>query len=236
MLLLYIRHADPIYSPDSITPLGEQQAEAIGRRIAKYGVDEIYSSTSIRAQMTAKPAAELLKKEVVTTEIFLEDRVYQDFAIPNEEGKNRWFWVLSRMKQLLLSPEVLQLGLEWYKHPELARFEKGFLRIYDELDEFLLSKGYAHERGTGKYKIVEPSKKRVAVFAHAGYGIAFLSCLLDIPFPLVVMHFDLQPSGMIAINFENAESGYCAPRILTYSNDGHLYAENIPANRGRILF
>ena len=236
MLLLYIRHADPIYSPDSITPLGERQAEAIGRRIARYGVDEIYASTSKRAQMTAKPASEMLKKEVVTSEIFLEDRVFTDFAIPGENGKRRWFWGIPKMKQLLSSPEVLQLGQEWYKHPELSQFEKGFMRIYDELDEFLLSKGYAHERGTGRYKIVEPSKRRTAIFAHAGYGVAFLSCLLDIPFPLVTLHFDLQPSGMIAINFEDSESGYCIPRLLTYSNDAHLYAENIPANRGKILF
>ena len=32
MLFFYIRHGDPIYSPDSLTPLGRRQAEALGRR------------------------------------------------------------------------------------------------------------------------------------------------------------------------------------------------------------
>ena len=49
MLLFYVRHGDPIYNPDSLTPLGERQAEAIARRLALYGIDKIYSSTSTRA-------------------------------------------------------------------------------------------------------------------------------------------------------------------------------------------
>lgn len=64
MLLFYIRHGDPIYDPDSLTPLGNRQAEAVAKRLAVYGIDEIYSSTSNRAQLTAKPTTELIKKEI----------------------------------------------------------------------------------------------------------------------------------------------------------------------------
>ena len=38
MILYYIRHGDPIYNPDSLTPLGERQAEAIGHRLAGRGI------------------------------------------------------------------------------------------------------------------------------------------------------------------------------------------------------
>lgn len=34
MLFFYIRHGDPIYNPDSLTPLGRRQAEALGKRLA----------------------------------------------------------------------------------------------------------------------------------------------------------------------------------------------------------
>ncbi len=34
MLLYYIRHGDPIYDPDSLTPLGERQSEALRRQTA----------------------------------------------------------------------------------------------------------------------------------------------------------------------------------------------------------
>ena len=64
MLFFYIRHGDPIYNPDSLTPLGERQAEAVGKRLALFGIDEIYASTSNRAQLTAKPLCELVKKDI----------------------------------------------------------------------------------------------------------------------------------------------------------------------------
>ena len=35
MLLFYIRHGDPIYNPDSLTPQGERQAEALAKQIGR---------------------------------------------------------------------------------------------------------------------------------------------------------------------------------------------------------
>ena len=64
MLFFYVRHGDPTYVPDELTPLGRRQAEAVAKRLALYGIDRIYSSTSNRAYETAIPTAELLKKEV----------------------------------------------------------------------------------------------------------------------------------------------------------------------------
>ena len=63
MIFYYIRHGDPIYDPDSLTPLGTRQAEALSKRLALYGLDKIYCSTSNRAFLTAKPTCELLNKE-----------------------------------------------------------------------------------------------------------------------------------------------------------------------------
>ena len=63
MILYYVRHGDPIYNPDSLTPLGQRQAEAVGKRLALYGIDEVYSSDSNRAMQTAEPTCQLLKKE-----------------------------------------------------------------------------------------------------------------------------------------------------------------------------
>jgi probable phosphoglycerate mutase len=65
MIFYYIRHGDPVYNPDSLTPLGSRQAEAVSKRLALYGLDRIYSSTSNRAIMTAQPTCEILKKEPV---------------------------------------------------------------------------------------------------------------------------------------------------------------------------
>ena len=66
MLLYYIRHGDPTYDPDELTPLGKRQAEAVARRLSQYGLDEIYVSSSNRAQETCRPTCEILKKVPVT--------------------------------------------------------------------------------------------------------------------------------------------------------------------------
>ncbi len=235
MFLVYVRHGDPIYNPDSITPLGERQAEALARRIARFGIDEIYSSPFKRAQMTARPTAELCKKEVIISDIFSEGRIYHNFACPNDNGVESWFWNNTRIKELMTSDEVVRMGGDWYKHPELAQFEKAIVQAYDELDAFLLEQGYEHIRGTGKYKIVKPSDKRIAIFAHHGYGLAFLSCLFDIPYPRVYMHFDIRTAGVTAIHFKNSKDGYCTPVLTTLSNDAHLYAENLPTKLGEVF-
>ena len=42
MLFFYIRHGDPIYDPDSLTALGEKQADSLAKRLSVYGIDRIF--------------------------------------------------------------------------------------------------------------------------------------------------------------------------------------------------
>ena len=84
-------------------------------------------------------------------------------------------------------------------------------------------------KGSGKYKIVQPNDDRVALFAHQGFGIAFLSCLLDIPYPQFANHFDMCHTGMTVIEFRD-EGGFAFPRVLTLSSDSHLYRDGLPTN------
>ena len=66
MKLLFIRHADPDYENDALTPKGVREAELLADRIVKTPIDEYYVSPMGRAQLTAKPSLERLKKEAVT--------------------------------------------------------------------------------------------------------------------------------------------------------------------------
>ena len=36
MILYIVRHGDPIYDPDSLTPLGHEQAKAVAKRFTVY--------------------------------------------------------------------------------------------------------------------------------------------------------------------------------------------------------
>lgn len=230
MIFYYIRHGDPIYNPDSLTPLGERQAEALAKRLALYGLDEIYSSTSNRAIMTAKPTCEILKKEATLLDFTNEGHAWRELSLKNEDGIPYMFLAAHpEIKALFTSKEIRDLGDNWFDHPRFLGkgYDKGIARIYDNGDAFLESLGYEHIRYTGRYKVKEPNNKRVALFAHHGFGTAFLSCMLDIPYPAFATHFCMCHSGMTVIEFKE-ENGYAIPKILTLSSDSHLYREGLP--------
>ena len=238
MIFYYIRHGDPIYNPDSLTPFGVCQAEALSKRLALYGLDKIYSSTSNRAIMTAKPTCELLKIEPELLDFANEGYVWQEFTIEEEDGSgNTWLFQNESVIELFNSKEIRDLGDRWFEHDKFKgrNYEKGINRIYNESDKLFESLGYKHERYTGKYKVCKPNDKRVALFAHQGFGLVFLSCLLDIPFPIFSTHFDMCTSGLTVIDFKE-KNGYSTPKILTLSSDAHLYNEGLLTGYNGISF
>ncbi|MBQ4070800.1 MAG: histidine phosphatase family protein [Clostridia bacterium] len=228
MRFFYVRHGDPIYEPDSLTPLGHRQAEAVGRRLARYGIDEIYASTSNRAILTATPLSELTKKEIKTLDFANEGHAWESLTIMAKNPDRKTFLFHSlEAREAFRTPECRALGFEWYLHPQFEgyKYKEGIERIRRESDAFFESLGYKHE-GCGKYKVIEHSDKRIAFFAHQGFGMAFLPCILGIPYSEFATRFDLLLTGITAINFYE-EAGYAYPIIYSMSNDGHLYEDNL---------
>ena len=239
MILYYIRHGDPIYDPDMLTPMGRRQAEAVAKRLALYGVDEIYSSSSTRAMETAQPTCELLGKTLTTLDWMHEDYCTKAFGVPIcEGGRLTWLWARSDYAELLCSREVREMGDRWYEHPAFA--ELGFKEYYADMkrniDGWIATLGYEHDRERGMYKVTGDNKeKRVALFAHEGVSKVFMSEILDIPYPYYAEHFEMKHSGMTAIYFDEGRKaynfhGYARARVLTLSNDSHLYREGLPTN------
>ena len=66
-----------------------------------------------------------------------------------------------------------------------------------------------------------------------------MSELLDIPFPYYATHFEMKHTGMTVISFDEGRrysfDGYARPRVLTVSNDSHLYRDGIPTNHASTL-
>ena len=73
------------------------------------------------------------------------------------------------------------------------------------------------------------------LFAHQGFGLAFLSEVLDIPYPLFTNHFDMCHTGMTVIEFRE-ENGVAIPKVLTLSSDAHLYREGLPTKYNNNLY
>jgi len=237
MLLIYARHGDPIYTPDQITPLGEEQAKALANRLQVFGVDEIYASTSNRAIQTAQPTSELLGVEIKTLD-FLNENYLDELKIIKEDGKRDWVWSHPEYAKVLASREVREMGDTWYKHPKLEafHFENKLSDIHKQLDGFLAGFGYEHDSEKGLYKVVERNvEKRIAIFAHECMGKIVMSHLLDIPFPYYAAHFEMHTSAFTVIRFDDGglcggtgePDEYARARVLSLSNDSHLYRDGV---------
>lgn len=231
MLLYFIRHGDPCYHPDCLTPLGLRQAEAIGRRLAHFGLDRIYASPMNRAMQTAKPAAEMLGKEIIPVDFASEQHAWDELTLRHPDGSRSWASMHPQTQQLFASDEVRALGMRWYDHPAFAdtTFKSGMERVARESDAWIASLGYARTGREGVYHATRENDERVALFAHAGFGGAFLSHVLGIPYPQHSQTFELSHSSLTVIEFLE-KNGVCIPRVMTLSNDAHLYHEMLPLN------
>lgn len=237
MIFYYVRHGLPIYNPDKLTPAGHLQAAAVAKRLARFGIDRIFASSSNRAIETARPTSELCGREIEILDWCNEGHAWTYTARPN--GKGGCFWVFNNPAYTarLSLPEVQALGDRWYDHPLFAEddFKKGIESVNHDVDALFASLGYVHDRKTHTYAPERHNDDRIALFAHEGMAAMFLSSLLDIPYPIFATRFDLTHTGVVAIEFRTVDGGIVIPTVLTYGNDSHLYAENLPTKfMGRV--
>lgn len=238
MILYVIRHGDPDYPNNTLTPQGFRQADALSKRLGVYGLDEIYTSSLPRAYLTAKPTYELLNIKPVMCDWAMEDHAWHHFTVRYDETPNvTWAFFTAKYNRLFNRPEVLALGRNWADSPlfEDTNFKTGVELFRKTADEFLGNLGYEHDWENGLYTPVKPNEKRVALFCHQGFGIALLSTILDIPYPLFASHFDIGHSGVCVVEFAVNSEGYVIPKMLQHSNDSHLYKEGLPTRYQNVL-
>ena len=65
MKLLLIRHGDPDYENDCLTPTGKREAELLAGRIAPLPIKDYYVSTMGRAMETAAPTLRMAGRDVI---------------------------------------------------------------------------------------------------------------------------------------------------------------------------
>ena len=186
MILYYVRHGDPIYNPNQLTPLGERQAEAVAKRLAVYGIDRIYSSPSNRARQTAEPLCQIVKQQPVLLDWADENAAYEQMSMAEENGGRKWVFRHKEGRAVLNQQAVRDMNRNWHAHPYFAEttLGAGIERIQKETDGFLESLGYRHDLEANCYYALRENEERIAFFAHEGVGAAILSCMLDIPYPI----------------------------------------------------
>ena len=232
MLLFYVRHGEPIYDPDTLTPLGRRQAESVAHRLSLFGLDRVFVSSSNRAAETARPTCDILHIEPTVLDWANEIHAWGELSVEFETGRRHWCYDDDAMLAHFADPAVRALGPRWYEHPAFAAFPsfgKAMRRMRAAADDWLATLGYRHDPDKCLYHVERPSEERVALFAHEGAGLLLLSTLLDIPYPLFAPAFTMQHTGVTVVEFRNW-GGFATPCVLQLSCDAHLYRDGLPLN------
>ena len=240
MLLYVIRHADPIYDPDTLTEKGKAQAKALARRLAVHGLDRIFSSPNGRARETAQPTCELLGIDAVIEPWTSEDYAWPGLIFQRADGSSSWVF---QQQNTVLREGNLWMTDRWDESECIcgggrmpagdASARQTYERIQRDSDAFLERLGYRHEGH--RYRILTPSDERIAVFCHQGFGTTWLSQLLDIPPLLFWSSFDITHSGITILHFQNYSDGWTAPKCLCLSDTSHLYEAGLPLQFNNVL-
>ena len=224
MLLYLVRHGDPIYETDTLTERGKIQAESVGKRMQKIGIDQIYSSPMGRARETAAPACRLLNLPC-----HIEDWAEEiSWAIrtPYPDGK---LISISRLPVTTFRGDgrinlPFDRALECLAVRDTRMGEaQAFLEMH--FNDFMERLGYKAENGV--YRILRRNEDKVALFCHGAMTRALLSALFHIPVHMMWASVEPTHTGVTVLEFKNYEDGFTAPRCLCFSDLSHLYADGL---------
>lgn len=226
MILYIIRHGEPIYVSDSLTELGKQQAEALAERFRRSGLDRIYVSPLQRAQMTAEPTARALGLSWEVRDWMSETTAWEHFSGKWPEGWSGWHF--QRPVSGTLNEKNNTLWENWQEAECFERIpaREGMELIGNGSDALLEELGYRRE-GT-YYRVLRPSEEKVAAFCHQGFGLHWLSHLLQIPPQIFTAAFDISHSSVTVLRFANPPDGVTRPQCLCLSDLSHLFHAGLP--------
>ena len=221
MLLYIVRHGHPDYATDSLTERGWLQAEAVGKRLAATGIDQVYASPMGRARQTAEPTCRLLDLpchiEPWAHEVQEERWTEEPYGKP----------VSVTMVQNTYFRENGGIDLPYDRAYEAVGFRSSGMKdavayIEEGGRDFLERLGYKEENGV--YRILRANEDRVALFCHSIMARAWISTLLHIPIHMMWAGFHYTHTGVTVLEFRNNADGFTAPKCLCYSDMSHLYA------------
>lgn len=223
MRIYLIRHADPDYPNNTITPEGHLEAAALGRRMAKLGLDRIYTSPLGRAIHTMQYTADALKMPHTIEDWTAE---LSDCGVELDTFGHLAMWNVPG--ELIRAQAPYPTQDTWHELQCLSRpfLRERFEQLKGDSDAFLARHGY--EREGGRYRITRPHREKIAVFCHGGFGLCWLAHLLEIPLPLMWSGFWLPPSSVTTILMDERSEHWAVPRCLGLGDVSHLHEAGLP--------
>ena len=222
MRIHIIRHANPNYETDTLTPAGRAEASALASYLAALGINAIYASPYGRTRETAGVIGDALglpvQVEQWATELpgpFIE--LFNSALLPPNPGIKAGNPSGGRPADHLrpASPAIdpaypLDGPLVT---PTLERIASGS-------DEFLARQGFRREGGA--YHFERENRKQIAVVTHMGIVLCWLAHLLRMPLAFLWAGFFVYPASVTTVLFEERAAGIAVPRCLGIGDVAYL--------------
>ncbi len=219
MKLLIVRHADPDYSIDSLTPVGWEEARLLADRLSRLDVKAFYVSPMGRARDTASLTLEKMGRTAQ------ECTWLREFSTkvqrPEDSGSNcTWDWL---PQYWTAEPDFYSFE-KWHQVPVMkaGHVEEELRWVYAGLDELIARHGYVREGNM--YRAEQPNEDTIVLFCHFGLECVLLSRLLQIP-PMLLWHGTCAaPSSVTTLVTEERRPGKAYFRMSAFGDVSHLYA------------
>jgi probable phosphoglycerate mutase len=227
MHVYIVRHADPDYENNSLTPQGFLEAKALAERFASHGLHYIYTSDTVRSIETARRSADATGLSYAITPWLLEPETLRI----KQSGRIYCLWDTFGETVRAASPMPTQT--DWltrapFDNPEMRHTWNNFRKHCDAL---IAQHGYT--RIDGRYLIDRQNRDRIALFCHNGTVLLFLAHFLELPVSLVWSGFYSWPASVTTIYFEEHSQEWAVPRALNVADVSHIYAAGLqPQPRG----
>lgn len=219
MKLIIVRHAEPDYSIDSLTPVGWKEAEILSDRVCKWDVKNFYCSPLGRAKDTASFSLQKMGREAEILP-WLKEFPISVLKPDKDTPACAWDWL---PQDWTPNPANFQMD-QW--HQTKPMMDAGALEMYTyvttELDKLIEKHGYRREGAY--YRAVNPNKDTIVLFCHFGLECVLLSHILNIP-PMLLWHGTCAaPTSVTILNTEERREGHAYFRMSTFGDTSHLYA------------
>ena len=225
MKLIFIRHGEPDYEHDTLTPKGWREAELLSNRISKLNVRDFYCSPLGRAKDTAS----LTLKKMGRTATVLDwlQEVPKSVTDP-ETGKKHVPWDF--MPDFWTVQGDLYDKDKWFKNHIMVEGNVGgtYRKVSEELDTLLRSYGYS--RSGMFYRTEDGNCDTIVFFCHLGVTCLMLSHLIGIAAPVLWQGFFLAPTSVTTVETEERKKGEAFFRCKSFGDVSHLYVAGEPVS------
>lgn len=244
MRLLFIRHGDPDYEHDSLTPTGKTEALALGKHIRDWNIDEVYLSPLGRARETSLPSLDAMgldRTAIINdrTREWLREfnalvdmpshpeylEAYPNSVLPDGSLRKRICWDMV--------PAYLNRHPEYYetrgwRDTQIVQ-DTDIAEQYDwvctEFDRLLSEYGYVRDGMC--YRVEKECTATLAFFCHFGVTCVILSHLMNAS-PFSLWHgICLAPTSVTEVYSEERQQGCASFRAWKTGDVTHLTAEGL---------